>query len=580
MKTLLSLVNLGVEHTQNKPDAFRLRMVNICCLFAIIVTTINQGFVLFNQLHLWSYSLVFILPVPLFMLILWLHKKGRFQLGGIIVTLVPLISNILGYYSFNADVDYELIFLTLSVSTFITIYKSRWLTALFFFIYLSMFLIAAFSDPSTVSGLDIKANEHIKLSIYVVSAIMLPLYCFTIYYYNELGLLELQESKQQLVETAKDLEKSDRLKSAFLANMSHEIRTPMNGILGFSKLLVESDLEEEQAKFASIVHEGSKQLLGVVNDILDFSKIETGQEIISEEPLDVPKLVEGMRALFEQAAKSKGLECNCNFPKKISSLIIRTDAKKVRQILTNLVNNAIKFTEQGSVTLHISLSENKRYISFAIQDTGIGIAVEDQAKIFNRFQQAQLAKGQLIEGTGLGLTISKSYAELLGGSLTLRSTLDAGSTFTLTIPYRPLEEHEALAHSSDYLQEALVRDCTILLAEDVLFNRLLIEKLLENSKATLYCVQDGKAAVDFLDAQMVHLILMDIKMPIMDGREAMQHIKKNHPNIPIIALTAFGMNDEKIALLQAGFDGFISKPVQGEELIQAINTLLLQSTAD
>lgn len=577
------LLNIGSQHVHTRADVFRLNAMNAIC-YSYFLLNILDNFILWSLGLLTSYYLlVCSLAIVTIILILRLRHLGKHRIANTLLSCLIFVFVNVGYLMVPSSINYEIIFLGFLPTIFITLQGERKLTFLFLTLYISAFLVHTFFPINLISlspyqNVDVELVRRI-LNCYALAWLLVSF--FVIYRFNSLNLLEVNNREQTLLETQVKLEQANRLKSNFLANMSHEIRTPMNGILGFSKLLAESDLPKEQAQFAEIVHEGSKQLLAVVNDVLDFSKIETGQVTVVEEILDVHKLAQNLKLLFGKAIADKGLVGTCTLPKARYNLYLQTDAQKVRQILTNLISNAIKFTTEGSIKMQTTISEDEQFIRFAVKDTGIGIAACDQATVFERFQRVKLAKGQIIEGTGLGLTISKNYAELLGGSLILESELGVGSVFTLSIPYLPISSTALNEQYTIQDNKQARAGCTILLAEDVLFNTLLVQKLLADSNINLHCVQDGKAAVEFVKKYPdIDIVLMDIMMPILDGRAAMLQIKKIRPALPIIALTAFGMNEEKLKLLQEGFDSFVSKPIQAEDLIQSINTCLQKVGAE
>lgn len=578
MRTLIPFVRLGEQHTKNKPDAFRLRMMNISCLLAALGCLLPIFIYPIWGIYPARMVLFSTIAAVSFLGVLGLHAKGALEYGGILFTLIPYALVSINYWGAGSNLDFELLFLATSILPFLSIYKNRKLTFLFFMLYILTYVsLACFTFPSfieTYNKMTPSDVYRLNLSIYICAAIEFMLFCYGIHKHNDLTLQELNDREQELLIIQEKLEKTNHLKSAFLANMSHEIRTPMNGILGFSKLLTEQDLPKAASEYADIIHTGSQQLLAIVNDVLDISKIETEQIKVVQAPLDVYKLMDDLKLFFWHAVEEKDLDCQCVFPNNMQDFFIETDGQKVQQILSNLISNAFKFTEKGGIKATLKITEDKEFLQFFIQDTGIGIPKKDQSIVFNRFQQLEHSKERIIKGTGLGLAISKAFAELLGGSLSLvESAEGVGSTFMLSIPYKPIHGLQAEQPTSS---EVILQDTVILLAEDVLFNTLLVQKLLEDTRAHLYCVDNGQAAVNFIKAHPeVDIVLMDIKMPVLGGTEAMQIIKEQRPNLPIIALTAFGMNEEKTALLEKGFDAFASKPIQRGVLIQAINKLLL-----
>lgn len=379
--------------------------------------------------------------------------------------------------------------------------------------------------------------------------------------------------EQELIEAHERAERSDKLKDAFLQNMSHEIRTPLNAIVGFSDLLKsDNSYSEERIKeFTSIIHDSSLQLLSIVTDVLTIASIQTKQETVTIEHVNVTKLFFQLEEIFMPTANEKKLKLSFVNNTNHNPLIISADETKLTQILTNLLNNALKFTKQGSVELKcIITGEN---INFSVQDTGIGIPKEYQRAIFERFRQAEETIHIDYGGTGLGLSISKSFAQMLGGTLQVESEPGKGSIFTLSIPYsselfQPNLKKSPLTISSN-------RRITILVAEDEFNNFMLIKALLENERTTILHAKNGYEAVRMCDEDpAIDLVLMDIKMPVMNGIVAFEKIRIFRSDLPIIAQTAYGLEREKLQLLEIGFNEYISKPIDKENLLETIKKYL------
>ena len=360
-------------------------------------------------------------------------------------------------------------------------------------------------------------------------------------------------------------EESDRLKTSFLQNMSHEIRTPMNAIYGFSGLLNDDDLDDDKrTSFINIIQSSSQQLLSIVTDILTISSLETKQETTNNKKVCINNIIIDLLAIFKQQAVNQNVSlfANQQLTDKQSEIFI--DKTKLTQILTNLITNAFKFTHEGSIEFGYFLVGTGRDLSkiqFYVKDTGIGIKTELQEKIFERFQQADFSITKKYGGTGLGLAISKGLVELLGGKIWVESEIDKGSTFYFTIPYHPINEIETIEKSKkQYLK-------TILVAEDEVFNFLLIEQLLKNLGLKIIHAKDGQETVEICKSNPnIDLILMDIKMPIMDGHEAAKQIKKLRPDLPIIAQSAYALENEKEKFSGDCFDEYITKPIDVKEL--------------
>jgi len=388
---------------------------------------------------------------------------------------------------------------------------------------------------------------------------------------------ELTESNEQIIKINQDLvqarlkaEESDRLKSAFLANMSHEIRTPMNAIIGFSEMLLTPSLPTERKDFfAQILNTACHQLLSVVEDVIDISKIETGQMEIHRSEMSINKAIYRIRDIFEPQAQANGVEINalCFFPDNRDDVL--TDAGKLNQVLTNLLNNALKFTESGTVDIGYTLADSM--LKFYVKDTGVGIDPSNHELIFERFRQVEMGSTRNYGGTGLGLPISKAFIEMLGGAIWVESELGKGAKFYFTIPYEPVFKPQVSDGKKVEPDSFCFADKIILVAEDEEANYLYISELIEETRATLIRASDGQAAVDIVQSNPdIDLVLMDIKMPVMTGVEAARIIRGMDIKVPIIALTAYAMTGDRENCLAAGCNAYISKPVRRIELLKAI----------
>jgi PAS domain S-box-containing protein len=380
-----------------------------------------------------------------------------------------------------------------------------------------------------------------------------------------------KRAETELIKSKEKAEESDRLKTAFLHNISHEIRTPMNAIIGFSALLSEPDNDKDSNKsYIDIITQSSNHLLSIVSDIIEISNIEAGILKIATRKTRLNSVLRNVHNQFIQRAEEKSIVLSMSAGLNDDESVIITDETKLLQILTCILSNAVKFTHHGLIEMGYTIREN--FLEFYVRDTGIGISEDQFRKIFERFYQVESSIARQYEGTGLGLSISKAYVELLGGRIWLDSEPGRGTTFYFTIPYvsenQPVVK-EVKPSGTDISKMNGTK--TILIAEDEENNFLLIEALLSQLNVNIIHAKNGKEAVDICESGTdIHLVVMDIKMPVMDGYEATAILKKIRPAIPVIALTAFAFESDREKALKAGCDDYISKPVRKNQLIELI----------
>ncbi|TLP82198.1 ATP-binding protein [Maribacter sp. ACAM166] len=375
--------------------------------------------------------------------------------------------------------------------------------------------------------------------------------------------------ENELIKAKERAEESDRLKSAFLANMSHEIRTPMNGILGFSNLLKTPNLSgEEQQKFIEIIEISGKRMLNIINNIMNISKIEAGLMDMYITESNVNEQIEYIYTFFKPEAEVKEITLSFENSLPLEKAIVTTDREKVFAILTNLVKNALKFTEKG--TIEIGYTKKGKYLEFYVKDTGIGIDIDRQAAIFERFVQADISDKKAFQGAGLGLAISKAYAEMLGGKLWMESKKGIGSIFYFTLPYgiETGEEEELVIDPIVKGLETPLKKLKIAIVDDDEMSRYLLDKMLGKISKEVLNAENGLEGVEILrDNPDIDLVLMDIKMPVMDGYEATRQIRKFNKKTFIIAQTAFSLEGDKEKAIEAGCNAYMSKPVNKANLL-------------
>jgi len=382
------------------------------------------------------------------------------------------------------------------------------------------------------------------------------------YLFLKKHLIKIRNAEQKAID-------SDRLKTAFLQNISHEIRTPMNSIVGFSNLLKDKTISEtDREQYQDMIAKSSDLLLNIVNEVLDISLIETGNITLNKKRILLNNLLEELYLSYRPMINSNiSFSVNKGLSDPLS--LILTDVVKVRQILYNLLNNAIKFTEKGHITFGYSLVNNE--LEFFVEDTGIGIEQDFHDKVFERFSKIGQDNIRLYEGVGLGLAICQGNVNLLKGKIWIESESGKGSRFFFTIPYEPIYNEETDVIRKSETNKSL-NNITILVAEDDEINFLYIREIFKGTGAEILHAVNGKDAVEICHNNInIDIVLIDIKMPVMNGYEAIKQIREFRPDLPIIAQTAFALSNEMLKAFIAGSNDYISKPFKKEQLLALVS---------
>ncbi|CAG1023119.1 partial two-component system, sensor histidine kinase and response regulator, partial [Patescibacteria group bacterium] len=442
-----------------------------------------------------------------------------------------------------------------------------------------VFITAVFkSEEFAQHGYKIGAVDYLTKPIddnLLLNRIRLYQRLFTHQYELEKSISLLEQREHELIEAKNMAESANRAKSVFLSNMSHELRTPLNAVLGFAQLLQHDEgLNEHQKTEVNTINHAGQHLLSLINDVLEISRIEAGRATLHNEPFDLCETIKMVEEIISVRAEVKQLRFYIEYIGQIPRYV-RGDANRLRQVLINLLGNAVKFTDEGEVLLRITV-KNNYYVFFEIKDTGAGINPEDQLRLFHPFYQASLglSKG---EGSGLGLTISREFVRLMGSDIAVQSELGKGSIFSFELLLPEVTDRSAMLVNKRILglipEQMPIR---ILVAEDDIDNRQLIVCFLENAGFNVYAANNGQQAIDVFNAQHPQLILMDMRMPLMDGYQATKYIRslKEGDNVKIVAITASVFREDRAKILSAGCDEIVFKPVEEQGLLQVIGRLL------
>ncbi len=524
----------------------------ITAIFGLIGTVINLG------LHLGGLTIICTLSTTVIFGLMYLYSRNKEKytvskyfiiINGIILLNIQWFIN----YGSNGPILY----LFVVVESFIIVFfakKEKFAFSVLVFANVTVLFYIEYRFPESV-------GKYVK-----DSARLIDLYTGLLIYLF-LSILMLNAALKFYIRQQQKAQLADKLKSAFLANMSHEIRTPMNGILGFAELLKEPNLSgQEQQEFVSIIEKSGKRMLSIINDIIDISKIESGLMKLDVKVSDINEQLDYIYNFFKPEIEKKGMHITVKKTLSSTEAIIKTDPEKLYAILINLVKNAIKYTDEGSIEVGYSRKSEKTSaeLEFFVRDTGIGISEDRHEAIFERFVQADIIDKNAYQGAGLGLSIAKAYVEMLGGTIWVESAPHEGSSFYFTLPYNTdsIAVSPALNINPDVEDMARIKMLKIMIVEDDLASEMLIGREIKLLSREILKVNTGTAAVDACRKNSdIDLILMDIQIPEMDGYESTREIRKFNKNVVIIAQTAYALSGDRDKAIEAGCNDYIAKPI-------------------
>lgn len=567
---------------QNRKLPLEKQIFNEICMLLVIVSlfAFAQTFVI--EQPFW-FAILFLGGSAFGVVLLWLSNfMNLFKTSKLMFTIFLYSISILGWF-YSGGINGSSVLILLAINVYIIGFYHKIYLPLLILNIVIYTLLAVLSHwyPQTILVTYINETDRVfdMTTSYILTVASVVFVLRTIMKnYNRANRItidqkvKLEHLNKNLIKAKEKAEESDLLKSAFLANMSHEIRTPMNGILGFSDLLKNPDLTgEQQLKYIGVIEKSGARMLNIINDIISISKIESGLMEVSKEESNINEQIEYIFTFFKPEIEAKGMLFSFRNSLSLKESIIITDREKVYAILTNLVKNAIKYTERGSIKVGCTKKDN--FLEFYVDDTGIGIPKDRQEAIFERFIQADITDKNAHQGAGLGLSISKAYIEMLGGKIWVESEKGIGSTFYFTLPYQTemIDENSTKIENSYPVEVPSVNKLKILIVEDDEISEELIAIAVKKFGEEIISVRTGIEAVTACkNNHDIDLVLMDIQLPEMDGYEATRQIRKFNEDIVIIAQTAFGLSGDREKAIASGCNDYIAKPINLLELKQMI----------
>ena len=601
------ILNIGItpELTSERHKVLRVATSLQVFLALTVPLYVSIFYYVGMQEHNWVMYLALVLNI--ISLVFRYNKKYSLSFYAVILCILLPIAFFLSYYGPTFGIEYYL-FILLTLAYFLSNKKDKGLTAFVFITGITVFIFSVFveRDPEIIK----RADEYRYLFVVSCFSGSIGLLYYLLRAFRKEGLkkelaleeeikskerlnLELDKTKvdlekyvnhldELLIKKTKEIESTSqeviKLKDEFLANMSHEIRSPMNGIIGMIDLLKDNDdLNNEQKSYVNTIHSSSHHLLGILNDILDLSKLESGKMTVHSSPMNIVKSTKKLVDLFRSNSEEKGIELKFEYDSTIPEYII-SDKVKIIQVITNLINNAVKFTNKGEILVKlttINISTSLKKLKIEIIDSGIGISATNIEKVFSQFQQMDQSNTKTVKGTGLGLSISKNIVELLGGEIGLESELGKGSNFWFSVNI--ITPNVTILKDLEKKKDTPLRlNKRVLVVDDIEVNLKVVSLMLGKLECEVETAKNGQLAIDKFEEGKFDLILMDIQMPVMNGVEATKIIKKNFKNVPpIMALTANALSGDIDKFLSDGLDYFLAKPITKDALSEKLSEIFI-----